>query len=217
MQSQTLWDHIDVGLPELPYDLHNLSAKGKGSTKWASHSHTPVSISKWDAFDACVRVEAAKHENTLVLDADVVAALSRIELNTIYKEEDVTNDTMTLLRPLSDLSTFEFTTSDEFTMSNPDLVALKKVERAMGGFSQYVSPPSRTTARDEQRAKMTGAVLFCFETKPAWKFRFLVDAENSTQLMIDSWEVPPDFTPKDMSDKVPFRMIGPWRRRRCFT
>jgi hypothetical protein len=62
--SQTLWDHLDVGLPELPYNLDNLATKGKGLTTWASHSHTPVSISKWDAFDACIRVEAAKHENT---------------------------------------------------------------------------------------------------------------------------------------------------------
>jgi hypothetical protein len=216
MQSQTLWDHIDVGLPELPYDLHNLAANGKGSTMWASHSHTPVSISEWGAFDACILVEAAKQENAEILDADVVAALNTIELHAVHREEDVTNNTMTLLRPLSDLSTFEFTTSDEFTMSNPDLVALKKVERTMGGFSQYASPPSRTTARDEQRAKMTGAVLFCFETKPAWKFRFLVDAENSTQLMIDSWEVPPDFTPKDMSDKVPLPHDWSMEKKKVF-
>ena len=50
MESQTLWDHIDGGLPELlPYNLdHYLAKNGKDSTTWASHSHTPVSISKWD-------------------------------------------------------------------------------------------------------------------------------------------------------------------------
>jgi hypothetical protein len=123
MKSQTLWDRIDVGLPDLPYDMNNLAAKRKGSTTWAPHSHTPVSISKWDAFDECIRAEGAKHENSKVLDADVVAELNIIKLQKVYKEELVTNNTITLLRPLSDLSTFEFTTTDEFTMSNPDLVA----------------------------------------------------------------------------------------------
>jgi hypothetical protein len=89
-----------------------------------------------------------------------VAALSSIQLNTICKEEDVTNNTMMLLRPLSNLSTFEFTTNDKFTMSNPDLDALKKVTTTIGGFSQYTSPQNRSTARAEYRQKMNGAVLF---------------------------------------------------------
>jgi hypothetical protein len=68
-----MWDHIDVGLPELPYILDYLAAdEGKGSTTWAPHSHTPVSISSWDTFDDCIRVEAAKPENAEVLVVDVV-------------------------------------------------------------------------------------------------------------------------------------------------
>jgi hypothetical protein len=148
MEKKTLWDHIDVGLPELPYVIGDLASKGKGSTKWASHSHTPSSISRWDAFNECIRVEAAKPENVEVLVADVVAALNsiRLLLHKVYMEEHVTNNTMNLLSPLSNLSTFEFTTADSFTMSNPDLVVLKKVENPTGGADQYESPDNRIKA-----------------------------------------------------------------------
>jgi hypothetical protein len=32
---------------------------------------------------------------------------------------------------------------------------------------------------------------------------FLLDAEDSTQLMIHLWQVPPDFSPTDMADEKP--------------
>jgi hypothetical protein len=220
MANQTLWDHIDVELPELPYVLDYLAAEGKGSTTWAPHSHTPVSISKWDAFDACIRAEAAKHENTEVLDADVVAELRIIGshlIRQIKKEEDVTNNTLALLLPLSDLSTFEFDTSDEHTTSNPDMVSLKKVKEIVGGSHLYESPnKNRKVSLSEQKEKMKDAVLFCFETKPFWKFRFLVGAEDSTKLMIDLWKVPDDFTPADMSDKVPLPRDWSMEKKKVF-
>jgi hypothetical protein len=211
MKNQTLWDHLDVGLSVLPYDINNLrKTKGKGSMTWASHSHTPVSISSWDDFDICIRAELVKHEDAQVLDADVVAALNVITplLFEVRTEEHVTNNTALLLRPLSDLSTFKFDTGDEFTMSNPGLVAMKKVTGTFGDYSQYDFPPNRSMVKGEYTQNMKGAVLFCFETKPVWKFNFLLNAElnaeDSTQLMIRLWEVPPNFSSTDMAgDKTP--------------
>jgi hypothetical protein len=154
MPKQSLWDPIDVELPDLPCILDSLETQGKGSTAWASHSHTPVSISisisRWDDFDACIRVETAKHENTEVLDADVVASLISLRFNFVHKEEDVIDNTVSLLRPLSDLSTFEFIKSDECTILNPDLVAVNRVTGRIGGPSQYSTPKNRSTVRGKQ-------------------------------------------------------------------
>jgi hypothetical protein len=71
---------------------------------------------------------------------------------------------MTLLRHPSNLSTFEFTTNDEFTMSNPEMVALKKATSTIGGWSEYasVSPNNRSTARAEQMQKNEGCGIVLF-------------------------------------------------------
>jgi hypothetical protein len=63
---------------------------------------------------------------------------------------------------------------------------------------------------------MNDAVLFCFETKPAWKFRFLVGAEDSTQLMIHLWEVPRDFSPTDILDEKPLPRDWSTEKKRVF-
>ena len=43
MSASSLWERINVGLPELSY-RERLSMEGKGSTKWAAHSHSPAGV-----------------------------------------------------------------------------------------------------------------------------------------------------------------------------
>lgn len=42
---------MNVPLPPLKYEKLTASGQGKGSTVWAAHSHTPVSVDEWTEFD----------------------------------------------------------------------------------------------------------------------------------------------------------------------
>lgn len=81
-------------------------------------------------------------------------------------------------------------------MANPDLVALRDGNVSLVTAEKYEPPANRAKARAAAMNNAENAALFTFETKPFWKFRFLRDAQNSTQLLLDLWSVPDDYEPQ---------------------
>ncbi|KAL3906290.1 MAG: hypothetical protein SGILL_009331 [Bacillariaceae sp.] len=132
--------------------------------------------------------------------------LNRVRLKDVSREQHVTNNTDNLLQAaLEDvLPGVKFVQSDEYTMANPDLVALRKASQGRRiAARDYDSPASRAKARTAVMKNMQQAPMFTFETKPFWKFRFLLDAEDSTKLLIDLWSVPKNYKAEDMENKAP--------------
>ena len=193
----TLWDSINVALPTLPYKNERLLQQDKGSTKWAAHSHTPCSVSRWDNFDTCIAQESQKPGNLVPFSVDVDGELTGVRLIPVSREQHVTSNTDNLLRAaLSDaLPNIEFTQTDEYTVTNPDLVALRE-EVSLVTAEKYESPANPARERVAAMRNAENAALCIFETKPFWKFRFLLDAEDSTQLLLDLWSVPSSFEPE---------------------
>ena len=66
MVRQCLWAHLDIPLPDLPYRNGELQEQGKGSTTWAAHSHTPVTVSLWEDFERMNCVEEAGRARDIV-------------------------------------------------------------------------------------------------------------------------------------------------------
>lgn len=81
-------------------------------------------------------------------------------------------------------------------MANPDLVAIRDEKVSLVTAENYEVPANRAKARAAAMNNAENAALFSFETKPFWKFRFLRDAQNSTQLLLDLWSVPDDYEPQ---------------------
>jgi hypothetical protein len=189
--TKTLWDSIDVALPALPYKEARLLQQDKGSTKWAAHSHTPCSVSRWDDFDNFIVQASQKPVNMASFSVNVEGELNGVNLKKVSREQHVTNNIDNLLQAaLKDaLPNIEFAQTDEYTMASPDLVALREQGRLITS-NQYESPANRVKARAAATEELKQAPMFTFETKPFWKFRFLLDAQDSTQLLIDLWSVP---------------------------
>lgn len=90
--------------------------------------------------------------------------------------------------------------NDRKTKANPDIIACEINRKGeQGGAGASSSPQNRTqTYRDN---KANTAVLFPFETKPFWKFRFLGSLNNgifndcdvaSAQKIVRLWAAPPE-------------------------
>ena len=55
-------------LLSLRYENVTTSGQGKGSTEWASHSHTPLTVVEWTDFDELVAAEGEQPRNTAMID-----------------------------------------------------------------------------------------------------------------------------------------------------
>ena len=180
MPEKSLWEHINVALPGLPY-LNDIVAKNdKSSTTNAAHSRTPCSIRKWDDFEKLIGDQALK-DATVIVDADVEADLANQHLHKVSTEQQVTANTVNVLSTLSKLMTFEFTVSTAYTTCYSDIVAMEKIPYVNTGGREkleLVKPRAEVKIPD---------VLFCLETKPFWKYKFLLDVGDTTQKIIDLW------------------------------
>lgn len=204
MVQQSLWDHLGVPLPDLTYEHGDLQEQGKGSTTWAAHSHTPVTVSLWTNFDAEIAAAAEQGTNRRTMDANVQERINVTlgVLDAIIEEEDVTTNTHLLLKNVfTELSAeISILKTQKKTTANPDLIACKRIQTGpRGDAGIYQSPPNRTQAKRSNQANCL--LLFPFETKPFWKFRFLGKQlngrfgdcdEGSAQKIVRLWEVPPE-------------------------
>jgi predicted Ser/Thr protein kinase len=210
MPAQTVWQHIDVPLPELDYQNTTTAGQGKGSTEWAAHSHTPIGVDLWGDFDQLVTAEGQKPRNLSTLDIDFSQRLEIVtsDLNPISSEEDVTNRLESILavfaREQWHLSGgIVFPQQNQQIIGKPDLIAQVRDRAALGvgPVADYESPPPRGRAqgRRENTELIVSLYRMPFETKPIWKFSFLTTA----QYIIDNWEIPHDFGAAKMQAEVP--------------
>ena len=199
----TFWERINIALPNLPYMREDLRKQADDSTKWASHSHCPLTVSKWDDFDACIEAAALHPTSTVAVDTNLAQEISSLRLKKVEEEDHVTLNLERILEPLADLTSFEFSTTNKSTKCNPDLIARRSRGPVQG--SAYAAKEEPALKNREQQRKdlvqeLSEQVLFTLETKPAWKFQFLL-GDDSTDILIDEWEVPAGYSPEDLYNK----------------
>ena len=205
--SRTVWQRLAVALPDLEYEQDETQAQQKGSTKWAAHSHTPLNVVEWTDFYAKIQEASQKPENTTVCNGDANELMSQQILKPVLIEQHVTDNTETLLRAalLAVEADFQVYQDVRYTESDPDLIAKRS---SAGGkprtipASKYQSPQNR--AKVKRRLIQNTSILFTFETKPFWKFRFLSDEPTqSTAFLTSQWEYPQGYTAEDLLRKAP--------------
>ena len=215
MPSQSVWKHIDVQLRPLSYRNTTVSGKGKGSTTWAAHSHTPVKLEVWDGFDELVKVEGMKPRNQRLVDIDFGARLDAEFLPNVSEEEHVTDSLAQLLRVFSrvpgELSGgFEFPKSNSHITANPDIIAEKRDTNnvhGVGDRTDYESPLNRASARRRNLVETRALYTIPFESKPFWKFQF-IDNANVHEFIIREFKVPENFDAEKMRDEE--SLPGDW-------
>lgn len=212
LQSEsTIWAKLNIPLPKLKYENLTASGQGKGSTKWAAHSHTPVTVGEWRDLDALIVAEGKKDGNNATIAVDLESQLDTFArfAATVSEEEHVSQRLNTFLSVVSEggfiTDTVFNTRSNEFT-SSPDLVAMKRddIGLGVGDIAEYVSPEAghRARVRKETVTKVRNLLVFPFETKPVWKFRWIDDDEAHTRI-INEWEIPAAFDKEKMYAQAP--------------
>jgi hypothetical protein len=181
-ESSSISETLNVPLPALEYE--NAWASGKGSTEWAAHSHTPLSVNEWTDFDALIEIEGNKDGNktTTVTTINLESELANIQryCSPVSEEEHVTANLNFLLKGVSNHQELTqgivFNTRSKELISSPDLIAMKRDDEGLGvgDISEYKSPETgkRARVRRETVALVRSLLLFPFETKPVWKFGF---------------------------------------------
>lgn len=223
MPAQTVWQHIDVPLPELDYQNTTTSGQGKGSTEWAALSHTPIGVELWGDFDQLVTAEGQKPRNLSTLDIDFSQRLEIVTsvFNPVSREEDVTNRLESILavfaREQWDLSGgIDFPQQNQQIIGKPDLIAQVRDPAALGvgPVASYESPPPKERAQVRRNNTKVVVSLYRmpFETKPEWKFKFLTTA----QYIIDAWEIPDDFDASKMQANPPVPDSWSTEKRKVF-
>lgn len=188
-QSVSLWRALGVGLPALNYEINETDLQGKGSTKFASFSRTPTTVTVWTDFNRFVESASGGvlAGSSAGVKGDIVGTMNTAAEYTIPEvgqEEDVTQATLSLL-----LAAFRNTTVDikfqatpKYTLSDPDIIAQQRVNE--NKFLKIAKNVARKTLYQEERRD---AVLFTFETKPQWKFEFLL-GPNSENTICQLWQ-----------------------------
>lgn len=184
-----------MSLPDLKYDTGVNQAQGKGSTKWAAHSHTPVSVAEWKEFDGLIKAEGQKRTEVVTLERSIASAMDDILRKNpviVKEEEHVTTNTVAVLNQSRELLGCLFSSGSKFLKSNPDIVSTEEgsdQKRKFGPASAYASPQKgRLKHRVETAAAVREETTLPIETKPHWLFRFLT--ENDPNLLFELWEVP---------------------------
>ena len=207
MSASSLWERINVGLPELSY-RERLSIEGKGSTKWAAHSHSPAGVVLWESFDAVVVEQAASSpQSQRTLDWNFAESLQQKAPDIIMgREEDVTACTLAVLSHFAKvIQVLKFETNTCFILSNPDIVVSYSEQDTSETLQNRPVTPERgklAQARKELRERMVANYLFPMETKPYWKFQFLL-GNDSTERMVEQWEMPVGYTREDIAKQHP--------------
>lgn len=200
MTTTSLWGRLDVELPGLPYCKEELDKQAQSTTVWASHFHTPVAVSEWEDFDACIAAESA-NEMYQSSGINLKETMSLVKARKVEEEEHVTVNTSLYLECLSEVTAIEFSTTAKYTLSNPDLIARRKRARVI--TSEWTMTPKEPGVKDREKERkklvqeLSASVLFTVETKPVWKFRFLLGGD-STDSMIKLWGVPAGYTAEDL-------------------
>lgn len=205
--SQTVWDTLGVALPDLEYNQDETQSQQKGSTEWAAHSHTPVSVVEWTDFHTKIEEASRRPGNTCVCTGNASERMSQQDLKTVQIEQHVTDNTETLLRAALRTVDADFRIYQDvrFTQSDPDMIA----ERSLTGAkpktipaSKYQSPQNRAKVKRDLIADKS--ILFTFETKPFWKFRFLSnDPTQSTSFLTSQWQYPEGYSATHLLNKAP--------------
>ena len=97
--TESVWQHLNVALPDLDYNMKKITSQQKSTTKFASHSRTPATVIKWDTFEQDV-LNFGKECNNTVTHEPVTAILKRVKsagFSKVECEEDVTQNTVRLL------------------------------------------------------------------------------------------------------------------------
>lgn len=205
--SASLWDRIDVALPELSY-RERLPMEGKGSTEWAAHSHSPAGAMRWEAFDAVVVAQAASSpQSQRILDWNFAESLKQKAPDIIMgREEDVTACTLSVLSHFGKvIQVLKFETNTWFILSSPDIVVSYSEQDTSEALENRSVTPERgklAQARRELRDSMVANYLFPIETKPYWKFQFLL-GNDSTERMVEQWEMPVGYSREDIAGQRP--------------
>ncbi|KAL3912559.1 MAG: hypothetical protein SGILL_006832 [Bacillariaceae sp.] len=207
----TLWEALDVPLPPLKYENTTTAGQGKGSTNWAAHSHTPISVAEWTDFDSLVVAEGQKDANKTIATINLGSELSTTARRAavVSEEEHVTQR----LNSMLGIVAFEGFTGDTVfnTRSNeltaePDIIAMKQDNEGLGvgDTDEYQSPGKgqKASIRRATVALVRKLLVFPFETKPVWKFAFVNQAQAHTRI-INEWEIPDDFDKEKMNAHAP--------------
>ena len=227
MPTLSVWQHINVPLPALKYQNQTASGQGKGSTRYAAHSHTPFGVELWGDFEALIEAEGQKSRNHRdVADLDLeqeLASLAEV-LGTVSREEDVTNRVETLLNLFSrdkwNLSGgFCFPQQNQQIIAKPDLIVQEKDWEGLGvgDSTDYKSPPpgKRAEIRRKNTKLLVKLYRLPFETKPCWKFSFM-NNRMGHQYIIDNWEIPSDFDYSKMQAKSSLPESWPSGKQKVF-
>lgn len=214
----TLWDKIDVGLPEFRYQKY-LSLDGKGSTAWASHSHTPCAVRKWDtSFDTLIAGASTHSISSQNVVPNTMNLEEQLRIGTpqtvIGREEDVTSNALAVLNFFGGHTQLGFASRTTNIFSIPDIVSTKVVEESHESFEDRTQPPIEgTQAKLKQEAKEAwlAAYLFPFETKPYWKFQFLLGGD-STDVIIREWGMPRNYSSQDIANERP--LLQSWSHKK---
>lgn len=231
----TVWEILNTSLPEITYENETASGQGKGSTEWAAHSHTPVSVEEWTDFGSLVAAEGTLERNQRVVDSNFdLKTRFEIDLERLEpcsEEEHVTSATAFLLSNISieryDLSDgVYFPRRNQELTAKPDIIAMKRDNQGLGvgPSSDYVSPAAgkRAQRRRETVQLIKSLYRFPFETKPTWKFPFLLrndvngEASRSHEIIINHWEVPHGFDAEKMQAQVPLPLHWSSEKRKVF-
>ena len=199
----SLWNRIDVGMPELKY-RRKLALEGKGSTTWATHSHTPVSVIKWDGFNEVIDAAASLPQNQRTFDWDFAESLKQKSPDIIAgREEDVTACSLAVLSHFASVvQVLLFETNTCYILSNPDIVlSYSEEDTSETVENRSVTPKSGQLAKAKKEFKQEWVANFLvpFETKPYWKFMFLME-EGSTERLIEEWEMPRGYSKEDIQN-----------------
>jgi len=231
----TVWEALNVSLPELRYENVTTSGQGKGSTTWAAHSHTPTAVAEWEDFDNLVATEGMHARNHRQVEENLSLLFKSYLrfMEPCSTEEHISKVTSGVLNAMK-VSDFDLSDGVSFPERNteltakPDIIAMKNDDKGLGvgPSSAYVSPPKGTRAkvRRDTVQLIRSLYRFPFETKPNWKFEFLAenDAEGETSrseahcVIIDSWSIPGDFDSAKMQAEVPLPRSWPLKKKKVF-
>eukprot|EP00039_Didymoeca_costata_P016410 m.295000 g.295000 ORF g.295000 m.295000 type:complete len:167 (+) comp16392_c0_seq10:682-1182(+) len=98
-EEKSVWEHLNVPLPDLEYNMEKIRSQQKSTTTFVSHSITPATVKKWDTFKEEV-LNFGRECNDTVSSEPVTAILQRVKSTAFVKvgcEEDVTQNTVRLL------------------------------------------------------------------------------------------------------------------------
>ena len=210
-ETKSVWDHLDIALPDLELALNEVKTQEKGSTEWAAHSHSPVSLQEWDNFDELISIESEKTENQE--DRKLMGLHEVVQLfvpwNKVKQEEDVTDRTLALLNTGTKdqfklWGRYEFGKATKHILAKPDIIAEENNDETWGTgtISDYESPKKGGKAAQRRALAKAAKKLyrFPFETKPWWKLGFLTGRDRNQTTIISEWEMPVGYTASDIAE-----------------